>query len=377
MNEIVLVIGDLGNGGTQRVFATLANLWAAQGRKVCVITQSGPETDFHHLEPRVQRFVFGKLAESNGLFTGLFSNIARIFSLRRALRQANAKVVVAAVPPTAVLAVLAGIGLKTRIVVAERNDPARQSYGRYWDFLRRYLYPRAALVTANSLGALESLRAFVPEERLAHLPNPLVSGNGEASGARRQPILLNVGRLQRAKGQDVLIEAFAMIAAEFPEWRLAIAGRGKLEDSLRALAESKGITERIDWLGETSEIWKHYATASIFVLPSRHEGTPNALLEAMSAGLPAIVTQASPGPLELVEDGVNGLVVPVDDPMALAAALRTLIGDSALRARQGGAGRERIGEFSIDIVSQRWEQVLGLMPLTPRPPDSSVHVLTQ
>ncbi len=362
MNDIVLVIGDLGNGGTQRVFATLANFWAKQGRKVCVITQSGPETDFHRLEPEIQRFVFGNLADSNGVFTGMFSNIVRIFSLRRALRLANAEVAIAAVPPTAVLTVLAGIGLKTRIVVSERNDPARQSYGRYWDFLRRYLYPRAALVTANSLGALESLRAFVPADRLAHLPNPVVSAGNNDSGVPRRSVLLNVGRLQRQKGQDILIRAFAMIAAEFPEWRLAIAGRGKSEQSLRSLAKSCGIVERIDWLGESTEIWRHYAAASIFVLPSRHEGMPNALLEAMSAGLPAIVTRASPGPLELIEDEVNGLVVPVDDPAALANAMRTLISDAALRARQGKAARERIKGFDLDAVSERWAEVLGLAP---------------
>jgi GalNAc-alpha-(1->4)-GalNAc-alpha-(1->3)-diNAcBac-PP-undecaprenol alpha-1,4-N-acetyl-D-galactosaminyltransferase len=376
-NDITLIIGDMGNGGTQRVFATLANYWVEHGRKICLITQARPESDFHQLDPRVQRLVFGELGNSNGVFGGLFNNIARIFSLRRVLRQADARVTVAAVPPTAVLAVLAGIGLPTRIVVAERNDPARQSYGRYWDFLRRHLYPRAALVTANSQGALESLRAFVPNERLHHLPNPLVLNHAIDDDAPRQPIILNVGRLQRAKGQDVLIEAFAMIAGEFPQWRLAIAGQGRLEEPLRALVDARGITGQVDWLGESAEIWRHYAAASIFALPSRHEGMPNALLEAMGAGLPAVVTQASPGPLELVEDGVNGLVVPVDDPAALATALRTLIDDSALRARQGAAARERIRDFSIDIVSERWEQVLGLMPVVPHPPSSTVHVLTQ
>lgn len=373
-NDIVLVIGDLGNGGTQRVFATLANLWAQQGRKVCVITQSGPETDFHRLDPDVQRFVFGKLSDSNGAIKGLFNNIARIFSLRRALRQANAGVAVAAVPPTAVLTVLAGIGLKTRIVVAERNDPARQSFGRYWDFLRRHLYPRAALVTANSLGALESLRTFVPADRLAHLPNPVVPDNWITSGAARQPTILNVGRLQRAKGQDVLIEAFAMIAAEFPEWRLAIAGRGNLENSLRALAELNGVSERIDWLGEVTEIWKHYSAASVFVLPSRHEGMPNALLEAMCAGLPAIVTRASPGPLELIEDGVNGLVIPVDDPPALADAMRKLITDAPLRIKQGKAACERTEGFALAAISERWEEVLGLAPTAADMTTSSVHI---
>ena len=103
LRDIVLVIGDLGNGGTQRVFATLANLWVEQGWKVCIITQSHSETDFHSLDPKVQRLVFGNLVNSKNPFGGLFSNICRIFTLRRALRKANARVAVAAVPPTAIL----------------------------------------------------------------------------------------------------------------------------------------------------------------------------------------------------------------------------------------------------------------------------------
>jgi glycosyltransferase involved in cell wall biosynthesis len=87
---------------------------------------------------------------------------------------------------------------------------------------------------------------------------------------------------------------------------------------------------------------------------------PNALLEAMSAGLPAIITRASPGPLEKIENGVNGIVIPVDDPPALADALRTLIKDAPLRARQGQAAHERTKELSVERVMVHWEKVLDL-----------------
>lgn len=364
MNDIALIVSDMGNGGTQRVFATMSNRWAECGRNVCLITQAAPNTDFHILHPGVERLVFGRIGNSNGFLHGLFSNISRIISLRRALRQGNAPVSLAALPPTAILSLIAGIGLPTKVVVAERNDPGRQSYGLIWDFLRRLFYPRAALVTANSKGALDSLGKFVAADRLAYLPNPLKFDQIAIDETARRPIILNVGRLHRQKGQDVLIKAFAIIAGEYPEWRLAIAGSGELGQSLRQLAQSQGVAERIDWLGQTVDIWAHYAEASIFAFPSRHEGMPNALLEAMSAGLPAIITQASPGPLEQIENGVNGIVVPVDDPPALADALRTLIDDAPLRARHGHAARERTRELSLDNVMAQWEKVLDLPPLS-------------
>jgi hypothetical protein len=137
MHDIALIIGDMSNGGTQRVFATMLNRWAECGRKVCLITQSAPEADFHRLHPGITRLVFGRIADSNSHLRGLSHNIARIFSLRQALRKADAQISLAALPATAVLTILAGMGLPTRVVVAERNDPSRQSHGPIWDLLRR------------------------------------------------------------------------------------------------------------------------------------------------------------------------------------------------------------------------------------------------
>jgi glycosyltransferase involved in cell wall biosynthesis len=103
-----------------------------------------------------------------------------------------------------------------------------------------------------------------------------------------------------------------------------------------------------------------YHAANFFVLPSRVEGTPNALLEAMSCGLPVIVSDGAPGPLELVEDGVTGLVVPVNDAAALAAALRRLASDGELRSRLGEAARARVSEYDLPRALAAWESVVGL-----------------
>ena len=96
------------------------------------------------------------------------------------------------------------------------------------------------------------------------------------------------------------------------------------------------------------------------MLPSRVEGTPNALLEAMSCGLPVVVSDGAPGPLELVEDGVTGLVVPVNDAAALAAAMRRLASDGELCCRLGAAARARVSEYDLPRALVAWESVLGL-----------------
>ena len=360
VHDVALIVSDMHNGGTQRVYAILANAWAAKGKKVCLITQADPETDFHALDSRITRIVCGGLGNSAGFLSAIGNNMARILRLRSAIRQAEAPVAVAAIAPMAILSVIAGWGLATRIIVAERNDPARQSYGPVWDRLRRLVYPRAFLVTANSKGALVSLQTMVPNRKLRYLPNPLNPVALPQSGEGRQKTILNVARLYRHKAQRELLEAFAMLVKDHTDWRLAIAGGGPEKDNLAQLAFDLNISERVDFLGVVEDLAPVYAQASIFVLPSRYEGTPNALLEAMSSGLAPIVSDGSPGPLEIIAEGEAGLSFPVDDVKALADAMRRLINDEKERARLALAAQESVRPFALENSLEVWNDVLGL-----------------
>jgi glycosyltransferase involved in cell wall biosynthesis len=233
-----------------------------------------------------------------------------------------------------------------------------------WNRLRRWLYKYADLVTANSRGALKAMQAYVDTEKLAFVPNPLVRLEPTADGPDRlsltPPFVLTVGRLHAQKAHDVLLEAFARLPAELADWRLAMIGRGEQEDALRAQATAMGIAARVDWHGQVADPFLFYRAAKIFVLASRYEGTPNALLEAMSCALPVIVSDASPGPLELVSDGETGLVVPVNDAGALARAIGRLATDAALRRRLGEAARQRVAEYELPNALALWERTIGL-----------------
>lgn len=358
--DIAFIISHLGSGGAQRVLSTLANSWVLKGRRVCVITYNDKDGDFFTLDPAVQRIVIGGVGTSHTLVRGLIRNIHRIIALRRALRETDAKVIVGFVAGTNVLVVLASLGLGSRVIISERNDPARQSFGWLWDRLRQVLYRYADVVTANSQGSLETMRAYVPEQKLALVPNPLDHRTTTASREKTSPTVLTVGRLTHQKAHDVLLEAFAHVSSQAPDWRLAIVGDGKLRGTLHARAERLGISARVDWHGRVSDPFDYYRTTDIFVLVSRYEGIPNALLEAMSCGLPVIVSDASPGPLEFVEHEITGLVVPVDNIPDLVIALERLIDDLPLRRRLGCAARERVAECNLPNVLQVWERVLEL-----------------
>ena len=127
---------------------------------------------------------------------------------------------------------------------------------------------------------------------------------------------------------------------------------------LKTLAAELAITEFVQWRGNVDNVTDFYRAADIFVSASRHEGAPNALLEAMSCDLPAIVTDGSPGPLEYVDNGVNGLVVPVNDADQLAAAMLRLASDADLRLTLAIAARTRIAKHDHAAVMSHWQQVM-------------------
>ncbi len=358
--DIALVISNLGSGGAQRVLTILANYWAQKGRRICVITYADIEEDFFPLYSSVRRIAIPFAATSKTLFHGFMANLRRIIAIRRTLQEADAKVILSFVAVTNIRAILASLSLDSKVIVSERNDPQRQSSGWIWDRLRQLLYRWADVVTANSHGTLEAMRRYVPEHKLALVPNPIEPPALNARKKKTSSTILNVGSLTHQKAHDILLKAFACMSPRFLGWKLAIVGDGKLRKTLCDQAESLGISDRVDWHGQVRNVYEYYDSADIFVLPSRYEGMPNALLEAMSCGLPAIVSDASPGPLEYVKHGVTGLVAPVDDAPALAAAIERLIDDPPLRCRLGIAARERVAECSLASVIRVWEEVLGL-----------------
>lgn len=359
--DVCLVIADLGAGGAQRVLVTLGERLAHRGWRIAVVTLAGTEADHFRLAGGVSRTALGLRAPSAGLASALWSNWRRVIALRRAIRASGARVVVAFVGTTNILCVLACAGLPVRVVVSERNDPQRQSLGKPWDWLRRLLYRRADLVTANSAGALAAMAQYVPAPRLALVPNPMAvpDGIGGLVPSGNPPRVLCVGRISRQKAQDVLIDAFARIAAQLPDWRLAFVGEGNV-DALAARARALGLQDRIDWIGPTQDIWDEYRRSDIFVLPSRHEGTPNALLEALACGLPCVVSDATAGALQYIFDDETGLVVPVEDSILLGQSLARLMADPALRRRLGNAGRDRVRDLASDAPVRAWEVALGL-----------------
>jgi len=390
--DLLLVCPHLGDGGVQRVVSILANAWSRQGRKVCVATLYEMEAAYE-LDPGVRfipatRYFWAKWIEkirlllphpgnwSGGKFFQFFMRLAyplipflyvplhiRVLTLRSIMKRIRTPVVIGFCGSTNIITALAGRPLPCQVIISERNDPELQVLDFPWNPLRPRYYNHADVVTANTRGALGSMRAYVEPQKLVFVPNPILTPgdtiSSQVDGLFSSPTILIVGRLHHQKAHDVLLDAFAQLAPEFSDWNLSIVGQGDLEGSLRAQSSALGIARRVVWHGQVKDPFPYYCQAQIFVLPSRHEGTPNALLEAMKCGIAVIISDASPGPLELIEHGKSGLVVPADNPLELKLAIEKLASDPALRTSLATAARAKVAEYSLPRALVAWERLMG------------------
>jgi len=288
-----------------------------------------------------------------------YKNVLRtIRELRTLFEETNPDVILSFLGATNLQTIIAGSGNDAKLVISERNDPALQQLAFPWEQFRKHLYAKADVVTANSYGAIETMKSFVSSEKLVYVPNPVIIPNGSGETNEKRKTILYVGRLTRQKGADILIEAFAKISHQITDWELEIVGDGPMMGELEALAGRRGVQSKVTFHGHKTNVHDFYRHASIFALPSRFEGTPNALIEAMCWGLPVVTSDASRGPLEIVRQDYNGLIFPSEDADVMADALFELATNEGKRNRMNLNSRKESRRFELETAMREWEMIL-------------------
>jgi glycosyltransferase involved in cell wall biosynthesis len=194
--------------------------------------------------------------------------------------------------------------------------------------------------------------------RVEQIPNALPELGGGTSRLEEKAVAA-AGRLTGQKGFDLLIRAFAQVVPERPGWELRIYGDGSQRAELERLIAELGLAGSVRLMGATSDMGEELARASVFALSSRFEGFGMVLVEAMSKGVPVVSFDCPRGPSEIVDDGIDGVLVPNGDVDALARALVDLTGDGERRRSLGAAGLAKSRRYEIGAIGERWDALLA------------------
>lgn len=347
VKRVACVINRLNtSGGAERVMSVLCNRFVEQGIETTVIVRQEPEC-WYPLDERVHL-----VATSVSGRVAVLRNLKRNLKLRRELKKARPDVIISFMTPMNIQTILFSAGLGIPVIVSERNNPETDIAKRD-KVMAKLLYPLCRGLVFQTEEAKNWFSKRVQDKGTV-IPNPI----SENLPARKVPVpgrIVSVGRLTAQKNQKMLIDAFSVYSADNPEATLTIYGQGPMREELEQYAAARGMQGKVTLAGYCANVMEAIADAELFILPSDYEGMPNALMEAMGIGLPCISTDCPcGGPAYLIEDGVNGVLVPVADAEAMTAAIRRLMGDEALRTRLGEAATNLRQQLEPHRIAQEW-----------------------
>lgn len=367
--KLALVIFSLAEGGAERVMAFMANHWSRKGQEVSLITLDSTDTDVYPLDPEIRRVALGVYRGSGNLFEAMANNFRRVRQLRKALRATHSETAISFMEATNVLTILATRGLGVKVVVMEHTNPEVHQVGWFWNALRHLTYrfaDRVGVLTERSRAWAEELTdptsVFVLPNAISLTFSPGVEAVNLRSlvGLPAQvQIVVSMGRLAPEKGFDLLIKAFAPVAALHPDFHLILLGEGADRSALEQAREASGLAGRVHLPGRVSNPSAYLRQCDLFVMSSRYEGFPMALCEAMACGLPVISFDCPTGPGEIIHNQVDGILVPAGDLQGLTKAMNRLMADASVRKALGARGPEILERFSEDKIMGEWNQILA------------------
>ena len=358
--KIAFCYGNLQRGGAQRVICCLANDFLRRGDQVSILTLNDGETEYE-LSPEVKVTGLGVSGDSANKWESIrrFLNTER--KLSRWLAEEKPDAVLAFSSKLTMQLLLARAHSGPVLICSERANPAFRAESAATRMERRLLKKADGFIFQT-----ERVKTLFPERLQkigAVIHNGLFSEDipeeGTAFADRDHKAICAVGRLDNdQKAYDVMFKAFALFQENHPEYVLNIFGRGVDEPVLRQLIAQLGLEDRIILHGNRPHVIHEIKDMGMFVMTSWYEGMPNALIEAMACGLPCVCTDCDFGPAELIRDGESGLLVPVGDAVAIAAAMERIADDAVLAERLSRGALEIRRTHAREIICGQYRDYI-------------------
>ena len=341
-----------GFGGAERQNVMLANAMAEMGHDVTLASISA-DNNKYTLDPKV-KYIYLPDRKTNALRI-----LTRYQDIKRLLKEIKPDLTVNFWFQSAYLTALMSKRITGKVIYSERGDPGDKEYSGALGFVRKLTLPRIDGFVFQSKGAQSYFDDGV-QKRSTVISNPVfVKAEDYPVVEERRKAIVTVGRLHPQKNHKLLIEAFAQVADKIPEYSLEIYGDGELKEELQKQIDNLGLSTSAFLKGTSKKIHSLIYDAALFVLSSDYEGLPNTLIEAMALGIPCISTDCRPGGArEIIDDGVNGIIVPIGDSAALAVAINKLLKSNELQQSFSERGQTISVKCAGTQIYKEWDSFL-------------------
>lgn len=345
MKKILFFICTLDDGGAQRVVSMLSSKMVERGFDVEVLKYYKSE----NIYPINEKVKITTVEEE----TSTTNKLTVMLWMRKYFRN-NADVIISFLATFNMLAICANKGNDIPLIVADRNDPRYVPSNKIIRTLRDDLYKHAESVVVQTTDNKNYFSQEI-QDKCAVIMNPFVMNDkiGSAINTDKDDLIVSVGRLEKQKNQEMLINAFNELRDKYPTYRLVIYGEGPYRDTLQELINKNNLQDRVLLPGSTKEILDKIKSAKLFVLPSDYEGMSNALAEAMCIGLPVISTNVS-GTSDLIVNNENGIVINVGKKDELVIAIDKMLSDDDFGEKCANNAIKVCKKLDIDVICDEW-----------------------
>ena len=356
--KIAFVIGALTPGGAERVISTLSN-GLIDDFDVTIITfkKSKP---FYRLDERIQVIsCFDKIDKPTSFLGSLKLNYSILKRVSKITKEEKIDLLIGFITQANIKAVLAAKFNRIPCLISERNDPLKNDIPKFWVVLRKYIYPKANCLIVQTEKVKQVYESMIKVKEMVVLPNPIsteLSKHKEDYSRNRENIILSVGTFNNDKRQERIISAFHEL--QLNNWKLLLIGEGPNESKLKTLIKELNISDKVEMLPKIRNVHDYYNKASIFAFSSKAEGFPNVLLEAMHFGLPSLSTNCNYGPSELITNGENGFLAPVNDQAIFVDYLQKLVESKELRLSFSKESMKTTEKFLDTYVTSSWRNLI-------------------
>jgi GalNAc-alpha-(1->4)-GalNAc-alpha-(1->3)-diNAcBac-PP-undecaprenol alpha-1,4-N-acetyl-D-galactosaminyltransferase len=352
------MLPSLKAGGAERVVSTIANQLIEEYEITIIVFYEC--TPFYPLDTRINIVFCKKVyrAESSSI-QSIKTHIQLFKKSLQILKRENTRLVIGFMTTANIYAVIAAKRLKIKSIISERIHPEYEIISKLWLVLKKFFYPKSNKLIVQTKVIKSYFENFVTNNQLEIIKNPLAPEliiKRDLSKTKEQ-LILNVGRLDDQKNQDLLIKAFANIPNK--NWKLILIGEGTNRIRYTNLIKELHLQEQIILKGNITNVEDYYNTASLFVFTSRYEGYPNALTEAMYFGVSCISTDCPSGPAELISNAENGFLIPVGDQDLLEKKMKLLMSDEDLRTKFSANSLKSTVGFEADHIALQWKSIIN------------------